>query len=71
MEFTFKRTLQQIINEQLLNGNHSKNINIDSLMKVRGHLDKTEKRKQEIKQKKLPAFSGNSCLKKMVFEQFN
>ena len=40
-------------------------------MKVRGHLDKTEKRKQEIKQKKLPAFSGNSCLKKMVFEQFN
>ena len=47
-----------------MNGNHSKNINIDWLMKVRGHLDKTEKRKQEIKQKKLPAFSGNSCLKK-------
>ena len=71
MEFTFKRTLQQIINEQLLNGNRGKNINIDWLIKVRGHIDKIEKREQEIKQKKLSAFSGNSCLKKTGFEQLN
>ena len=64
MTFTFKRKLQQIIiNGQLLNGNGSKNINIDWLMKVRGHLGKIEKRQQEIKQKFLP--------QKMVFEQFN
>ena len=40
-------------------------------MKVRGHLDKIEKELQRIKQKKLSTLSGNSSLKKMVFEQFN
>ena len=40
-------------------------------MKVRGHIDKVEKEQKRIKQKKLSALSGNSDLKRMVFELFN
>ena len=38
------------------------------LVKVRGHLNKVEKEQQRIKQKKLSTLSGNSSVKKMVFE---
>ena len=38
------------------------------LVKVRGHIDKSEKEQQRIKQKKLSTLSGNSSVKKMVFE---
>ena len=48
-----------------------KRIDICWLVKVRGHLDKIEEEKQRIKQKKLSTLSGNSSLKKMVFERFN
>ena len=40
------------------------------LVKVRGHLDKVKKEQQRIKQKKLSTLSGNSSVKKMVFERF-
>ena len=49
----------------------SKSIDICWLVKVRGHLDKIEKEQQRIKQKKLSTHSGNSSLKKMVFERLN
>ena len=48
-----------------------KSIDIYWLVKVRGHLDKIEQEQQRIKQKKLSTLSGNSSLKKMVFERFN
>ena len=48
-----------------------KSINICWLVKVRGHLHKIEKEQQRIKQKKLSTLSGNSSVKKMVFERFN
>ena len=48
-----------------------KRVGICCLVKVRGHFDKVEKEQQRIKQKKLPTFSGNSSLKKTVFERFN
>ena len=48
-----------------------KSIDICWLVKVRGHLGKIEKEQQRIKQKKLSTLSGNSSLKKMVFERFN
>ena len=37
---------------------------------VRGHLDKVEEEQQRIKQKKFSILSGNSGIKKMVFERF-
>ena len=48
-----------------------KSINICWLVKVRGHLHKIEKEQQRIKQKKSSTLSGNSSVKKMVFERFN
>ena len=39
-------------------------------MKVRGHIDKVEKEQQRIKQKRLSTLSGNSNVKKLVFERF-
>ena len=48
-----------------------KGVDICWLVKVRGHLDKVEKEQQRIKQKRLSNLSGNSSLKKTVFEQFN
>ena len=47
-----------------------KSIDICWVVKVRGHLDKIEKEQQRIKQKKLSTLSGNSSLKKRVFERF-
>ena len=41
------------------------------IVKVRGNLDKIEKEQQRIKWKKLFTLSGNSSLKKMVFERSN
>ena len=46
-------------------------IDICWLLKVIGHLDKVEKEQRRIKQRKLSTLSGNSVLKKMVFERFN
>ena len=48
----------------------SKRADICWLVKVRGHLDKVKKDQQRIKQKKLSTLSGNSSVKKMVFERF-
>ena len=48
-----------------------KRVDICWLVKVRGHLDKVEKEQRRIKQKKLSNLSGNSSLRKMVFERFN
>ena len=45
-----------------------KRIDICWLVKVRGHLNKVEKEQQRIKQKMLSTLSGNSSLRKMVFE---
>ena len=48
-----------------------KRVDICWLVKVSGHLGKIEKEQQRIKQKKLSAHSGNSSVKKMVFERFH
>ena len=48
-----------------------KRIDICWLVKVRGHLEKTEKKQQRIKRKELSTLSGNSSPKEMVFERFN
>ena len=48
-----------------------KRVDICWLVEVRGHIDKVEKEQKRIKQKKLSALSGNSNLKRMVFELFN
>ena len=45
-------------------------IDICWLVKVRGHLDKVQKERQRIKEKKLSTLSSNSSVKKMVFERF-
>ena len=47
-----------------------KRVDICWLVKVRGHLDKVKKEQQRTKQKKLSTLSGNSSVKKMVFERF-
>ena len=48
-----------------------KRVDICWLVKVSGHLGKIEKEQQRIKQKKLSAHSGNSSVKKVVFERFH
>ena len=48
-----------------------KRVQICWLVKVRGHLEKVEKKQKRIKQKKLSNLSGKFSLKKMVFEPFN
>ena len=47
-----------------------KRVDIFWLVKVRGHLDKVENEQQRIKRKKLSFLSGNSSVKKMIFEPF-
>ena len=47
------------------------NVDLNWLVTVRSHLDKTEKEQKKVKQKKLSSLSRNSSLKKMVFERFN
>ena len=50
---------------------NGKRVDICWLVRVRGHLDNVEKKKeQRIKQKKLSTLSSNSSLKKMVFKRF-
>ena len=46
-------------------------VDIDWLVKVKTHLDETEKRQAKTKPKKSISFSRNSQHKIMVFEQFN
>ena len=43
------------------------NVDLNWLVKVRSHLDKTEKEQEKVKWKKLSSLSRNSSLKKMVF----
>ena len=47
------------------------NVNLNWLIKIRSHLDKTEKEQEKVKQKKLSSLSRNSSRKNMVFERFN
>ena len=46
-----------------------KRVDIFWLVKVRGHLDKVGNEQQRIKRKKLSFLSGNSSVKKMIFER--
>ena len=41
-------------------------VNLSWLIKIRSHLDKTEKEQEKVKQKKLSSLSRNSILKNMV-----
>ena len=43
------------------------NVNLNWLIKTRGHLDKIEKEQEKVKRKKLSSLSRNLSLKKMVF----
>ena len=47
-----------------------KRVGVCWLVKFRGHIDKVEKEQQRIKQKRLSTLSGNSNVKKLVFERF-
>ena len=46
-------------------------VNLSWLIKIRSHLDKTEKEQEKVKHKKLSSFSGKLSLKKMAFEHFH
>ena len=47
------------------------NVDLNWLIKVRSHLNKTEKEQEKVKRKKLYSLSRYSSLKKMVFGRFN
>ena len=47
------------------------NVSLNCLIKIRSHPDKIEKVQEKVKRKMLSSLSGNSSVKKMVFERFN